>query len=192
MDKLKERDVVGILNKYFPYLDRKDKRNTAAYEICQLFEPDAPETEESGKGQWQLREQELIEKINGIVYAFGIDKASKIFDFFKEAGWKSPEEIEAISAISFRDGVITGRKGYAQLADDQSLPETKEDAHNCSTGCPSCGEEIGTFSDFCMGYSASQRDMLTVKNGEARAMRKVILPQEEEGKDDRTRSKKTS
>lgn len=36
--KIKEVDIVKILNEYFPYLGAKDNRNKAAYEIRQLFE----------------------------------------------------------------------------------------------------------------------------------------------------------
>lgn len=50
--------------------------------------------------------------------------------------------------------------GLVQLAEDQTVPEIKFDPHGYSTGCPSCGEEVGTASDYSMGASFGQQTML--------------------------------
>ena len=40
------------------------------------------------------------------------------------------------------------------LSKDQKLPEL--DAHSYSTGCPSCGEEVGTLSDVEIGMQIAK------------------------------------
>lgn len=42
-------DVKKILDKYFPYTGKSDKRNKACYEICQLFEPKPIKKEHFGR-----------------------------------------------------------------------------------------------------------------------------------------------
>lgn len=50
--------------------------------------------------------------------------ADQIHAAYKEAGWKSPEELASFLASIAEETLVKARVGYVKLAKDQTLPET--------------------------------------------------------------------
>ncbi len=81
-------------------------------------------------------------------------KSNQIFSLIKEAGYKSPEEVEELQAElteKFATKCEERLVGYVKLSDDQSLPPTP---------LPIDANAVDEIPKFRDGYKWSQADML--------------------------------